>query len=175
MNRRELVKVIASSTVVISVGGVSIIACQDESYKPLFFSLESYDLLSDLSEYILPDSDESPGAKEAGVASFLDQYIPKCKSPKFQSEMLSTIENLGKIAQDKFTKTFPGLSREEAGEQINDYEVLEDSGYQELKSLILFAYFTSMEGMTKALRYVAIPGKYDGDLGYDINDKSWAI
>lgn len=43
-----------------------------------------------------------------------------------------------------------------------------------IKDLILFGYFTSEEGATKALRYVQTPGYYKGDVAYKNGDKSWA-
>lgn len=175
MNRRELVKAITSGAVVISVGGVSIIACDDNTYKPEFFQSDSYQFLSDLSESILPECDESPGAKAAGVASFLDRYIPICKSPEFQNDIKIAAQKLSELSENKFDKAFQNLSPKELTEQMRIFESLDDKAYIELKSLILFAYFSSMEGMTKALRYVAVPGKYDGDVLYKTDQKSWAI
>jgi len=175
MNRRKLVKAISSGAVVITVGGVSIIACDDKTYEPEFFLPDSYQFLSDLSEIILPESDESPGAKIAGVASFLDRYIPICKSPEFQNDIKSATQKLRKYSENKFGKAFQKLSEKELTEQMYIFENLNDMGYAELKSLILFSYFSSMEGMTKALRYLAVPGKYDGDLFYNNDQKSWAI
>jgi hypothetical protein len=43
-----------------------------------------------------------------------------------------------------------------------------------VKQLILFNFFTSELGATKVLRYVAIPGSYDGDFPYKKGDKAWA-
>jgi hypothetical protein len=43
-----------------------------------------------------------------------------------------------------------------------------------MKQLAILGYFTSKEGATKALRYVAVPGKYDGALPYKKGDKAWA-
>jgi Gluconate 2-dehydrogenase subunit 3 len=43
-----------------------------------------------------------------------------------------------------------------------------------IKQLTLFGYFTSKEGATKALRYVAVPGKYEPCITYKKGDKAWA-
>lgn len=40
-------------------------------YKPLFFTPEEYGTIDDLTEIIIP-KDDTPGAKEAGVAEFID-------------------------------------------------------------------------------------------------------
>jgi gluconate 2-dehydrogenase gamma chain len=41
------------------------------SYKPLFFSPRHYRMVEHLAEMIIPE-DDTPGAKEAGVAEFID-------------------------------------------------------------------------------------------------------
>lgn len=43
-----------------------------------------------------------------------------------------------------------------------------------VKQLTLWGYFTSKPGATQALRYVAVPGKYEGCIPYKKGDKAWA-
>jgi hypothetical protein len=43
-----------------------------------------------------------------------------------------------------------------------------------IKQLTLWGYFTSELGATKALRYVAVPGRYEGCIPYKKGDKAWA-
>ena len=43
-----------------------------------------------------------------------------------------------------------------------------------LKQLTLLGYFTSQVGMTQALRYNPVPGRYDGCVPYKKGDKAWA-
>ncbi len=45
-----------------------------QAYKPLFFSDSQYRLIEHLADMILP-TDDSPGAKEAGVAEFIDFMV----------------------------------------------------------------------------------------------------
>ena len=46
--------------------------------------------------------------------------------------------------------------------------------FRMMKELTLWGYFTSEAGATKALRYVAVPGRYDGCVPYKKGDKAWA-
>jgi len=46
--------------------------------------------------------------------------------------------------------------------------------FSQVKQLTLWGYFTSEPGATKALRYVAVPGKYEGCIPYNKGDKAWA-
>jgi len=43
-----------------------------------------------------------------------------------------------------------------------------------MKQLTLWGFFTSKPGATQALRYVAVPGKYEGCIPYKKGDKAWA-
>ncbi|MFT4156254.1 gluconate 2-dehydrogenase subunit 3 family protein [Parafilimonas sp.] len=43
-----------------------------------------------------------------------------------------------------------------------------------IKQLTLTGYFTSKPGATQALRYIAVPGKYEGCIPYKKGDKAWA-
>ena len=43
-----------------------------------------------------------------------------------------------------------------------------------IKQLTLWGYFTSKPGATQALRYIAVPGKYEGIIPYKKGDKAWA-
>jgi hypothetical protein len=43
-----------------------------------------------------------------------------------------------------------------------------------MKQLTLLGYFSSEIGATQALRYVAIPGRYEGCIPYKKGDKAWA-
>ena len=47
--------------------------------------------------------------------------------------------------------------------------------YTLMKQLTLFGYFTSEIGNKEALRFLPIPGKYDGAYPYKKGDKAWAI
>lgn len=43
-----------------------------------------------------------------------------------------------------------------------------------MKQLTMLGYFTSKPGMTQALRYEPVPGRYDGCIPYKKGDKAWA-
>src|SRR5690349_14403598 len=44
------------------------------AYKPLFFSPQQFKMIEYLADMIIP-SDETPGAKEAGVGEFIDFMV----------------------------------------------------------------------------------------------------
>ena len=55
--------------------------------------------------------------------------------------------------------------------KMNEYD---GHFYPMIKELILFGFFTSQPGATKALRYIQTPGSYKGDVSYIKGDKAWA-
>ncbi|MEL7342639.1 MAG: gluconate 2-dehydrogenase subunit 3 family protein, partial [Bacteroidota bacterium] len=54
----------------------------------------------------------------------------------------------------------------EPGDKANYFSVM--------KQLTLWGYFTSEIGATQALRYIDVPGKYDGEYPYKKGDRAWA-
>jgi len=43
-----------------------------------------------------------------------------------------------------------------------------------MKQLVMIGFFTSKAGATQALRHVAVPGRYDGEMEYKKGDKAWS-
>lgn len=63
---------------------------------------------------------------------------------------------------------------EKAGKQKDEVEQLPNHFFHMLKQLTMTGFFTSEVGMTQALRYVKIPGKYDGSFPYKKGDRAFA-
>jgi hypothetical protein len=84
-----------------------------------------------------------------------------------------------KTAQDKKNKAYVENFRKgvqtPAKESDPKEKPEEDHPYFLLKSLTLFGYFTSEPGATKALEYVAVPGKFEGVTEYKPGQKAWAM
>jgi hypothetical protein len=89
-------------------------------------------------------------------------------------------------AKAKFSKSFMEITPEERTTLFNEINK-ELKSYNEqkkendpnhyfamMKQLTLLGYFTSEIGATKALRYVAVPGKYEGCIPYQKGDRAWA-
>ena len=72
-------------------------------YKPLFFSPEQYQMLDHIAEMIIPE-DDTPGAKQAGVAEFIDFMVAN-QVPVSASRDVRSIEDameIGSEAQNRF-------------------------------------------------------------------------
>ena len=79
-------------------------------------------------------------------------------------------------AYPKEQKTQMALDKNKEGKDAKADKIKENPDYYyiQMKQLTLLGYFNSKEGATQALRYVAVPGKYDGNFPYKKGDKAWA-
>lgn len=198
MNRREAIQRVA-----MIIGGSVIGAnlflegCTKPASKDIaiLFEKQSTDLLGDLAEAILPKT-STPGAKEAGVGEFIPVMIRDCYDPVDQNAFVDGLSKIDERAKKEFGKNFQELSKEEQLQFVNNFdkeakkyqsernekqsaagdkaEPLPNHFFHMLKQLTLTGFFTSEVGMTQALRYEKIPGRYDGNYPYKKGDRAFA-
>lgn len=116
IERREILRYIGIAAVAASFPGFSrwAFACpmehpraipptQAQSYKPLFFSAEQFHMIEHLSEMIIPQ-DDTPGAKQAGVAEFIDFMVANRVPVSTSRDIRSTDDAIaaGNEAQVRF-------------------------------------------------------------------------
>ena len=203
MQRRDLLKLIASATGVAMVGGDALAYTLREPV-PLAetgFSKQDVAFINEVGEVIVPATD-SPGAKAANVGSAIAVIVADCYPPPLQKVFRDGLAEIDKASQKKYEKAFVQLTNEERLALFNELdseatayntargiygiessnpsrwetgtEITPPHYFTLLKQLTLFSFFTSETGATKTLRYVPVPGYYDGDLEYKEGDKAWA-
>lgn len=187
MNRRE-----ALSSVALLLGGTLIgstaflTGCKTSGTDSgISFSPEEISFLNEVGETILPAT-SSPGAKEANVGEFMARYVADCYEAKDQVIFKEGFKKLDEASKKKNNETFLKSTPEqrtalltEIDKEAKEYQKTkkeEDPNhyFRMFKELTLFGFFTSEVGATKALRHVAIPGKYEGCIPYKPGDKAWA-
>ena len=190
MDRRE-----AISRVAWLLGGTVIGAnvflesgCKTSKTKDVaaLFSPENVALFNEISDTILPET-STPGAKAANVGAFIPVMVRDCYEEKDQKVFLDGLDKLQAASNKKNGKDFMESSPAERTALLIELDN-EQKAYMKdkkpddpnhyfrmLKELSLLGFFTSEVGATKALRYVQVPGKYDGDYPYKKGDKAWAI
>ncbi|WP_256010639.1 gluconate 2-dehydrogenase subunit 3 family protein [Desertivirga xinjiangensis] len=188
MNRRE-----ALSTVAWLLGGTIIsadlftnLACRPkaEKYNDLF-TQEQISLLDEVAETILPATN-TPGAKDAKVGEFMGLMVRDCYKPEDQKIFINGIGRLEKEAEKKFKKKFSECNAAQRTELLTELDK-EQKAYSKdksqeapnhyfkmIKELTLLGFFTSEVGATKALRYVSVPGRYDGCIPYKKGDRAFS-
>ncbi|MCH9691631.1 MAG: gluconate 2-dehydrogenase subunit 3 family protein [Gammaproteobacteria bacterium] len=202
MERRDLLKLIATATGVALVGARAL-AYNTVSPVPLSatkFSQKDVALFNEMAEVIIPQTD-TPGAKAANVGQIMAILVADCYTSKLQKIFKDGITKIQTRSKLEFKKEFLLLtptqrntlfqaldSEAKAHNQGKHYHIATEKpskwepGTDEftphyftlLKQLTLYGFFTSKEGANKVLRYVATPGRYDGALSYKKGDRAWA-
>lgn len=184
MNRRELL-----TTLSVSVGGSLLLpnvlaSCRSDEYVATFFETKDISLINQIGETILPATPESGGAAAAKVAYFIDFFAQKGLAPEEQALLKESIPKFKEYVKTSAGKSFLRLDAEIQHDLLVELDDKskrlaatngEKHYFQLLKELVLFAYFTSETGMTEAMRYVAIPGKFEGDYPYEKGEGAWAL
>ena len=149
------------------------------------FTRTDVSFLDEVAETILPATG-TPGAKEAKVGQFMTVIVHDCYEEKDQKIFMDGMKKLDDASKTKNGKTFmestPAqrhdllvvLDKEQQDYQKNKKKEDPNHYFRMMKELTLWGYFTSEAGATKALRYVAVPGKYEGCIPYKKGDKAWA-
>lgn len=188
MDRREALKQTAfllGGAITASTWAAVVTGCQRPGNITSFTEEDTLNLLSEVAETILPKTD-TPGAKEAGVGPFIAMMLQECYEEEDQKLVLDGLTKLNKRCNDEFGDSFAATTaenrtallttidkeriaynKEKKGEDPPHYFTL-------IKELTVTGYFTSEPGATKALRYVPVPGRYDGCIPYNEGDKAWA-
>lgn len=186
MNRRELLKSIALITGATVVGGeLMLIGCKSEAAKTGLFAIGDAALLDEIAETILPATD-IPGAKAAGVGAFMTMMVEDCYDEKQQKIFTDGLASLDVACKAASGKTYLNASAEERHNLLVSLDqeakafkpTNEGEGphyFTMMKQLAIFGYFTSEIGCTQALRYVQVPGKYEGCIPYTKGEKAWAL
>ena len=186
MERRELLKMIAALTGGAFIGGELLTSCKS---GPLVggatFGEADTAFLDEVAETILPAT-KTPGAKAAKVGQFMVVMVNDTYEDKDQKIFHAGIGKLDEASKKATGKSFLEATPEQRttlltalDKEAKDYQKAkkpEDPShyFTMMKQLTLFGFFTSKEGATQALRYIAVPGKYDGAYPYKKGDKAWA-
>ncbi|SFD51734.1 Gluconate 2-dehydrogenase subunit 3 [Chitinophaga sp. CF118] len=149
---------------------------------------ETHSLLAEIAETIIPKTD-TPGAKEAKVEDFIVTMLNDCYKTSDQQIVLDGLKKIDAASEKQYKKPFVEISAEQKtallteidkervayNKRDNKKEGDPTHYFQILKELTLLGYFTSEPGATKALRYVPVPGKFEGCIPYKKGDKAWAV
>ena len=151
----------------------------------LNFSPDDISFLDEVGDTIIPATD-TPGAKDAKIGEFMHTIVRDCYNEKQQKIFVDGMGTLNQASKKKNGKYFLEANPEERKALLIELDK-EQAAYMAkkkpedpphyfrmMKELTIWGYFTSEPGATKALRYVAVPGRYEGCIPYKKGDKAWA-
>ena len=152
--------------------------------KP-FLNASQVSFLDEVGETILPAT-STPGAKAAQVGSFMAVMVRDCYTPADQKIFLGGLAKLDAACQKQHGKGFLAADAAQRTACLNALDAEQQAFtknkrpddpahyFRMMKQLTLLGFFTSEVGATKALRYLLVPGRYDGNVPYKKGDKAWA-
>jgi hypothetical protein len=146
-------------------------------------------LISELADTIIPRTD-TPGAKDAEVENYIIMIVKECSDVNTQNRFIEGLLELQRFSESKYGKKFELLNTQKreiilavfekkeakmhglAGKVQN--RIFGKSFFTILKELSVQGYCTSEPGATLGLRYLDIPGSYNGCIPFVAGQKSWA-
>jgi Gluconate 2-dehydrogenase subunit 3 len=150
MNRRDALKTLIASSGIL-------VACRSDRAS-------DQALMEEIADTLLPTTAGSPGAKAAGTGAAMNLILSDCYKPADQRAVSDGLERFR-------AKNFLTLSR--ADREAFVRSVGKEAWFDPVRQLALGAYFSSQVGMTQALRYVRVPGKYVGCMPLAPGQPAW--
>jgi Gluconate 2-dehydrogenase subunit 3 len=188
MNRREVISRISlllGGTVVGANVFINSGCSPSDKQVNIMFKQSDVALFDEISETILPAT-ATPGAKAAKVGEFMSMMVLECYTKKDQKVFTDGVQTL----QDAFNKQYNTsfikgtveqrtaflntLDKEQKAYQASKKKDDPSHYFRMMKELTMLGFFTSEVGATKALRYIEVPGRFDGSAPYKKGDKAWA-
>jgi gluconate 2-dehydrogenase gamma chain len=142
-----------------------------KTYKPLFFSDPDFRMVEHLTEMIIP-ADDTPSAKEAGVAEFIDFMVANRVPVRTRHEVRSTSDAMasGHEAQNRFLTGLAWLNARARSEFASEF--MDCSPDQQRNLLEELAYKAKFRPMTESgreffqfLRDYTVVGYYTTKIG----------
>jgi gluconate 2-dehydrogenase gamma chain len=144
-----------------------------QPYGPLFFSSDHFRLVERLAEIIIP-ADDTPGAKEAGVAEFIDFMVANRVAVSARNEIRSTQDAIraGEDAQVRFLAGLNWINAQSTSEFGGQF--LDCSADQQKSFLEMLAYKTKLKPATESgreffqmMRDYTVVGYYTSKIGLE--------
>ena len=148
------------------------------------FSAGDIALLDEIGETIIPATD-TPGAKASKIGAFMAMMVTDCYDDAQHAAFKAGLPAINAASQAKFGRDFLAASPAQRTELLNalDAEQRQHPGtkakntpahyFRMMKQMTVLGYFTSEIGATQALRFVEVPGRFDGAAPYQKGDRNW--
>ena len=134
-------------------------------------------LLNEVAETILPATPDSPGAKAADVAAFMQEIARDFYDERERALLLAAPARFNEASAVKYDgRTFGMLTGDERYQLLLELDaaIPPPEYYQMVKQLTLWGYWTSEIGATQALNHLPVPGMYQGCIPAEPGTKAWA-
>ena len=135
---------------------------------------EQQKLVAEVADIIIPTTD-TPGAKAAGVEQFIIRVMRDCYQREEQEKFYAGLAKLDADSKTAHGKGFAELDEPKRIAMVRKATEDNQAFFKLMKQLTVAGYFTSEIGATKALEYLPIPGRFEGDIPLKPGQKAWAL
>jgi len=189
LSRRE-----AIARLGLALGGALVIG--SESYlrgtplegktSPNDFSAADLALLDEIGDTIIPATD-TPGAKAVKIGAFMTMMVNDCYDDANHAAFKAGLTAIHEASRAKFGHDFMAATATERTALLNELDVVQKQQqatktkgasphyFRMMKQLTLLGYFSSEVGATQAMRFVEVPGRFDGNAPYQKGDRAWFV
>jgi hypothetical protein len=162
---RNLVLLSAGAAILDSCGGKEALA-----YRNIPLTPGQQDLLSELSEFILPATPDFVGAKDLHADEFSLMMVDDCGSPEDQAAFLDGLGKFDEACAAKTNSKFTDATAEQRTTFLNALEMREGNDqpenvvkfYRSVKRLTIQSFTSSEQYLTQVRKYSLIPPKFQG-------------
>ena len=167
------------------VGGVLLVSagtgCTAERRAPESSTALSADdraLVEEVADTLLPTTAASPGARAAGAGAAIDLLVTDCYDEAAQRKVVRGLDELRARCRAECGAGFATLApaaRERLLREIDAeaQQAGEGHWFHLVRELSLRAYFGSEIGMTRALRWMPVPGRWVGCVPLEPGQPAW--
>jgi hypothetical protein len=192
MNRREALRVgttlasaalFASSGVLVACGTDEKRASDRQQGQPPeakgALTRDDQALMEEIADTLLPDTPSSPGAKAAGAGTAIQLLLTDCYEPPAQRRLVAGLAAFRAACRARHGADFASLPRATREQLLRDADAearkaaADTHWFQVARDVAERAYWSSETGMTKALRYVRIPGHFTGCMPLASGQPAW--
>lgn len=150
------------------------------------FNAADIQLLDEVGDTIIPATD-TPGAKAVGIGGFMAMMVTDCYDDAHHTAFMKGLVNLNALSRQRFGRDFIAGTPQERTALLNDLDAEQRQHtaakaagepahyFRMMKQLALLGYFTSEIGAAQTLRYIEVPGKYDGNAPYQKGERAWFV
>ena len=141
-------------------------------------------LLDEIGETIIPATDV-PGAKAVGIGAFITMMVRECYEVDQQTAFQAGLGELAQRFRLRHGRAFVGAPADPRTAFLNELDRAQrtytkgkrkdqpDHWFRGVKDLTIIGYFSSEIGCTQAIRFIEVPGAFDGNVPYKKGDHGW--
>jgi len=183
LHRRDLLRIVAAGAVaaraVAQDGTTPAAMDQPAPYAPKLFTPAEYALVDELTEIVIPTEDQSPGAKAAHCAAYIDFRLFESPDPVPQQGWRDGLKLVDALSQKLNGAPFMQATPEQRVAVVtamatNEHnpQSLEEKFFLDLKHRTINAYYTSSIGIHQDQQYKGNVYLQEF-VGWDANDGRW--